>query len=639
MMDTEDLYRELSNAELELQARRHYTETSSYAAYWATKYEKFHSYFAPLNGDQWPEDLQRRPGMIHVTHNIIAPAVEIEARIESRLPRLSLVPDFTDDETRARAEVAEKLYIRWLELSGWKSWLNDAAKTKSIYGKVVLKPRWNKRQNRPEVSVIESPQNLRIGWGSSDYTVMDWALYEYTLSPLEAMRRFPGIDIKITGKGERQKIDVIRHSDHGDPLGQLTNGLRNRSDIQLTDYENKQVRVWDYWCKRIDEDGEEHIVNAFFVEGVLAKDPVEHDYLPDIPYIVIEHDHEPGSPEGIGDVEPLIDIQIEMNRAFSHYAQLIADEIDPAYQLDADNVPAGVVAKGGQISAVGEGHQIRPIEKQVSTFPIGELINALYEAFHFRSGLSKILFTAPPGAQTAGRALHVQIEASANRIDPRRDRLYSGLEELLIFWGSMAEHANPEIFVGFDDQGAPVKKSVKEVVRGFTRWKMIAPEITPRDNLEQITGVVNKLTNKLISLEQAMDELGVDSPLSMIKVIEQERMNPRLFPADAQNYVAVLAMLQQYAMTDQQLQGAMGAATGGAAPGGNPQDVLLADRQRSQPQGTQGDNGSDVPQPATAAGSPPPPGAPGPGGLQNQTLIRSNGEGGGDVLNQIKVLS
>lgn len=631
MTDISDLTNELSNRELELQARRHYTETSSYAAYWATKYERFHSYFAPLNGDQWPEDLAKRPGMIHVTHNIIAPAVEIESRIESRLPRLTLVPDFVDDETRARAEMAEKLYIRWLELTGWKTWLNDAAKTKSIYGKVVLKPRWNKRQKRPEVTVIESPQNLRIGWGSSDYTVMDWALYEYTLSPLEAMRRFPGITITFEGKGDRQRINVLRHSDHSDPLGQLTN-LRNRNDVQPSDYENKQVRIWDYWAKQIDEDGEEHIVNAFFVEGVLAAEPKRHDYLPDLPYIVIEHDHVPGSPEGLGDVEPLIDVQIEMNRAFSHWAQLIADEIDPAYQLDADNLPPGMVAKGGQITAAGEGKQIRPIEKSVANFPIEQLVQGLYDAFHFRSGLSKILFTAPPGAQTAGRALHVQIEASANRIDPRRDRLYAGLEELLIFWGAMAEHANPEIMVGFDDQGQPVRKKIADVIRGFSRWKMIAPEITPRDNLEQITGVINKLNAKLISLEQAMDELGVDSPLAMIKMIEAERMNPRLFPADAQNFVAVLAMLQQYAMTDAQMQSAMGAAT-------DPQGNAMAAAQGALPQGVQGDNASDVPQPATAAGGPPPPGAPGPGGLQNQTLIRSNAEGEGDVLNQIRVVS
>jgi len=632
MIDPDELYAELDNAELELQARRHYTQTSSYAAYWATKYERFHRYYAPLDGDQWPEDLAARPGMIHLTHNIIAPAVDTEARIESRLPRITIVPDGTDDETRARAEAAEKIYLRWLKISGWKVWMADAAKTKSIYGKVVLKPTWNKRDKRPGVSVLEMPQNLRIGWGDSDYTMIDWTLYEYSLSPMQAMAKFPEVQISYEGRGGK-KVNVIRHGDHADPLSQSAPLRRNRTDTAQTEYENKQVRIWDYWCKKIDREGNEHIVNAFFVEGVLAKDPVNHDYLPDIPYIVIEHDHEPGSPEGIGDVEPLIDIQVQMNRAFSHWAQLINDEVDPAYQIDAESVPGGIVPRAGEILAAGEGKQVRPIEKGLKDFPIANLVEALKQAFHFRSGLSEILFATPPGAQTAGRALNVQIEASANRIDPRRDRLYMGLEELLIFWSEMATYANPEIMVGFDDQGQPQTRAVKDVLGGFRNFNFVAPEITPRDNLELITAVVNKLNAKLISVEAAMDELGVDSPLAMIQTIEKERMNPRLFPGDTQAYVAVIAMLQQYQMTE----ATMAQQGLGGDPAADSQGAMMAAAQGAQPQGTQGDNGSGVPQPATAPGSPPPQGA---GGLQNQTLIRANNAtGGAQALQQIKVMT
>jgi hypothetical protein len=636
MSENEDLYDQLSEMELTLKARRHYSETDSYAAYWANRYRRWHHFYAPLNGDQWPEDRQARPGMIHLTHNIIAPAVDTESRIESRLPRATLVPDNVDEQERARAEKAEKLQLRWLELSGWKRWMNDAAKTKSIYGKVVLKPFWRKGDKRPDVSIIESPQNLRLGWGASDYSELDWALYEYALSPYQAMSKFPEIEIRPK-KGSKKDLEVIRHGDHGDPLQQKAptsqlGPFRLRLDVQESDYEGKHVKVWDYWCKIVDEKGEEHIVNAFFVDGVLASKPAYHDYLPDIPYIVIEHDHEPGSPEGIGDVEPLIDVQIELNRALSHWAQLVADEIDPAYQVDAESVPGGLIPRNGEVVAAGEGKQVRPIEKGINVFPIQELIEALMKAFHFRSGLSEIMFSLPPGAQTAGRALAIQIEASANRIDPRRDRLYGGLEELLIFWAHMAEHINPQIHVGFDEAGQAVQKGVREILQGFRRWKFVAPEITPRDNLELVTSVVNRLNNKLISLEDAMDELGVDSPLEMIQKIEAERMNPRLFPGDTQSFVAVLAMLQQYQMTAQQA----GLMPGGGDPAAAAQGQLQAEAQERAPQGIQGQNGSDVPQPATPAGGAPPPGAAAP---QNQTLIRPTPSGGTQALQQIKVTS
>lgn len=342
MIDEKELYTALSESELALQARRHYSETDAEAGLRANRYRIFHSYAFPLNGDQWPQDRRARPGMIHFTGNIIGPAVRTESRIESRLPKVTLRPPSKDQESRERAERAESLQLEWLDLSGWEVWLREAALCKAVYGKTVLKPVWIKDDDRPGVSVIESPQNLRIGYGSSNYDVMDWALYEYAISPLEAMRRWPDLQITVSGR-DKKKIDVIRHSDHADPLGQMGQtraNLRTRLDHQPSDYENKQVTVWDYWCK--DKDG--NIVNAFFVQGVLAASPVHHNYYPDLPFIVIEHDHETGSPEGVGDVEPLIDIQDELNRAFSHWAQLIADEIDHGARVSPGAVlPPGAI--------------------------------------------------------------------------------------------------------------------------------------------------------------------------------------------------------------------------------------------------------------------------------------------------------
>lgn len=625
----------LERLELEREVLLRYGETTSYQGVLANKYLRLHHYFAPASGDQWPEDVAARPGMIHITHNVIAPAVMTEARIESILPRVALLADSADEQIRARAEAAEKLYIRWLELSGWDNWLFDGCQAKGIYGKTILKPHWNKRDKRPDVTVIENPANLRLGWGASDFTELDWALYEYTISPFEARRRYPDIEINVDKKG---KLLVTRRGgDHADPLNQAAPALGGSKAIsrpvpyQPSQYEQHQVKVWDYWYKEAGEDGgEPRILNAIFVEGNLAKGPVEHPEYPEIPYIVIEHDREPGSPEGIGDVEPLVDIQIELNRALSHMAQLIADEIDPAWQLDADSIPPGMIPRGGEVLAAGEGKQVRPLEKPVNQFPIDQLIERLMKSFHLRSGLSEILFAGAPSAQTAGRALQIQIEASANRIDPRRRRLYRGLKELLIFWAFMAEKINPKMTVGVDEQGQPQYAGVAEVIEGFRRWRIVAPEITPRDNLEMITAVVNKLNAKLIALEDAMDELGVDSPLEMIAKIEKERMNPRLFPGDTQAFVAVLSMLQQYQQAAQAAGMAPGSAEGMAS---DAEGQMMAEAQGAQPAGIQGDNGDSVAQPATNVGSAPPPGAP----LSNQTLIRAQPGGGAQALQQIKV--
>lgn len=628
--DVMDLEEALEEAEITLAARTHYSETESYQAVLKNRYDKFYRYYAPFQGDQWPQDLAERPGMIHVTHNIIEPAVNTESTVESHLPRLTLEPDTMDQDERKRAEAGEKLMKRFLDLSGWDVWINTACRVKAMYGKAPLKVFWNKAQKRPDVSVVENPANLRIGWGTSDYSEIDWALYEYSISPFQAMVRWP--DLEITTKGKNKPLQVVRSGKHDDPLDTLS-GVRGAQRysrpvaFQPSDYENRQVRVWDYWTKTTS--GE--IVNAFFVEGVLADKPASHPELPDIPYIIIEHDHIPGNPEGSGEIEGLIDIQDELNRALSHWAQLIADELDPAFQVDADTVPSGGVPQNGQIIAAGEGKQIRPIEKQVNQFPVQALVAELYKSFHFRTGLPEIMFSLPPGAQTAGRAMQIQIESSANRIGPRRNRLYRGLWDLLVFWSFMIEHVNPKLDVG-DGQ----KAGIADLIRGFRRWRFQAPEITPRDNIENTTNVLNKLNGRVLDQETAIDELGYDSPLEIIEKIRKDRSDPRTFPGDVQGFMAVVAQaldfmlkMQQMGMDPSQL-GLQGLPTMG--PNTGPQQ---AQDQAMLPQGIQGDNATTSPQPMTQAGSPPPPGAG--GAVENQTLVRAQPSGGVQALQQIRL--
>jgi hypothetical protein len=249
-------------------------------------------------------------------------------------------------------------------------------------------------------------------------------------------------------------------------------------------------------------------------------------------------------------------------------------------------------------------------------------VQELYRSFHFGSGLSEILFSLPPGAQTAGRALAIQIESSSNRLDPRRRNLYRGLKRLLNFWTFMVTKVDPTVTM---EDGTEVH--IGPVVAGYKRWKIVAPEITPRDNIEATTNVINKVQAKIISLEDGMDELGIDSPLEMKQKIEEERVNPKLFPGDTQAYVAVAQLLLQIKQQEQatqqtQMQPQQAASTA--------QGQQMMARQEASPTLGQEDNGAGGPQPTTVAGGPPPP-------FGNQTLIRAQTNGGAQALQQIKI--
>jgi hypothetical protein len=636
---------------LERQAKMRHASALPRAQLNQSFYETLHKLYAPLNGDQWPEDRLKRPEKLHYTANIVRAFVDTEARLMSILPRITNKPDARDPETLKRAEVCEELFLRWLEMSDWENWMLDKNRVKGLYGIAYLKPYWNDEEKRPDVVLIEQPQNLMMGWGSSDFTVADWAIYSYKISYLQARTQWPDVDVAYK-KGSDPLVSAQR-ADHSDPLAQrgvLGNALSAVTRIgdrsrraNEGEYEKMQLTVWDYWYRKPGGP----ICNVTMLQGKIVDGPHEHPEYPTIPYIPIEHDHEPGSPDGRGTAELLVDLQLGLNRALSHLAQYVADEIDTAYQLtgeNADSVPEGIVPKGGEIVAAGSGNEIKPITRGVNQFPLEALIGAIWETAHRITGLSEVLFGNTPGSQTAGRALAVQIEAAINRLDAKRRRDYAGLRKLLLFWGFMVAKKNPKVAVSkrpeAEEGASPLEApeetvtneiSVADVIRGLDRWRVVAPEITPRDVMEHTMDIINKVNAKTLPLEMAMDELGVENPRQAMEMIEKERSNPRLFPADAQAFAVVMSTLQQLEATQAAMASAgqaQAAANDGTGAGAAAEDAA----QQAAPTGTE-----DMNQPATQVGSPPPPGAPGPLGGQLQSLVRATPGGESQSMSQIQI--
>jgi hypothetical protein len=599
LSDIEDV---VTNLDIERRAKQRYDGGYPDAQTRAARYEKMHKFYAPPGGDQWPEDLGERPGKLHITMNIIRGFVDTEARLLSIVPRITIPPQNDDEEVRMRGEATEKLFQRYLNQSQFEQWFYTLNQTKGLYGLGVLKAFWNAETKMPDAIVVEQPQNLMLGWGDSDYNTIDWAIYHYEISPLQARIRYP--DIPKAWLERQQKRDTRMSDtgggDHYDPLRQLSWSSGSRVQTQ---YEREMVNVWDYWY--LDSDGT--VMNAIMVNGHIVEGPFSHPEMPILPYIPVEHDHEPGSPDGRGTAELLLDIQMGLNRAMSHYAQHVWDTTDPAYQLTGPDapmtVPPGLVPKSGELVAPGANTRIEEIRSGVNNFPFDALIQNYWNAAFRVTGLSEVLFGSSPGAQSSARALAVQLESSINRLDPKRKRVYLGLETLLRFWHFMVAAKNPKI------DGIPAK----EVIAGLNRWKIVAPEITPRDVIEHTQNVINKVNGKLVSLETAMDEVGVDNPMQEIQRIMAERSNANLFPGDAQAIAAVTATLQAIGAQQQ----AMSAAAQGTAE----QDGAMRDAQEAQPQAV----GEDQNQPATGAGSPPPGGASSPLGGELQPLVRESG--------------
>ncbi len=626
-MADDSLLSELDDLEVVHLAEQHVAATDGYQNALRDRYDTLHFYYQPPDGDQWPQDRDKRPNQLHITANICKPAVNIDSRLQAKLPRLALNPKSIKPADRDRAAKVEQIMRDTLDLSGWDVWLGDLTKSKCLYGKGVLKPFWNVEEKRPDVSVVETPGNLRIGWGSSDFSTIDWALYEYSLSPVEVLRRFSNLEVLPPQQAGNIAQVQYRASSKEDILGMKADDTGRPDDYNAytpSDYERQQLRVWDYWFR--DEEGV--VRNAIIVEKHLAKPKgqsvlvAKHPELLDIPYIVIENIHEPGTPEGLSTIEDLVDIQHNYNVALTHWAQLVNDEIDPAWQHTGESqLPDGVVPSAGEIVEAGDG-EIKPIAKPVNVFPIAELVKELWNAYHKTSGLPEILFTVPPGAQTAGRALSIMVEAAMNQMEPKRNRLYQGLAQLLIFWTYMLERKQP--------------KELGSVVKGFRRWRFVAPEITPRDMIEATQNAANKVNGHLSSIVHAMDEIGVDNPEDELELIRQEQTDISLNPGNVQVIAAVVAQVVTMMAQNPQI----GSALGNLIPMGNNlqgQGAQMLAEQGRQPAGFEDQN-----QPMSQPGMPPqaggaPPTQAGAPAMQGQTLIRPQPNGGAIALNQTRL--
>lgn len=648
----------LERGEIEQRAKARYASALPRAAANRNRYEKMHALYAPPDGDQWPEDRLIRAGKLHYTANIVRAFIDTEARLLSILPRITNKPDASDDATERRAEVVEDLFMRWLEASEWDVWMADLNREASLYGIGYLKPVWNEAEKRPDVVLVEQPQNLLLGYGSSDFRVVDWAIYQYSLSVIEAKSRWSGIEVSKQ-RGREDLLVTMRGSDHSDPLNQQTSviggafstiarAIRKPNALD-GEYEQQHVTVWDYWYRKPGGP----VCNAILVNGTLVDGPHEHPEYPTIPYIPIERDHEPGSPDGMSSAEPLVDLQKGLNRALSDMAQYVADETATAWQLtgdNADSVPEGIVPKAGEIVAAGPGNRIEPITRGANQYPYQALIEVHWDTAHKTTGLSEVLFGQMPGGDNSGRALAVQIEAAINRLDSKRRRLYRGLKQLMLFWGYMVAVKDIKVSVTQTQQQpqdqainpaaqAPEPQtasiSIAKVIAGLNRWRIIAPEITPRDLMEHTTNTINKVQAKLLPLEWGMDEVGVENPKMAKAIIELERTNPNLFPADAQANAAVKGTLLQIMQAMQQQGMTGGQAMAGANEATGAQAGAQAEAQQASPTLTEDQNQGG--QPMTQAGSPPPGGAPGPLGGQLQMLVRQTPGGDSQAMSQISM--
>jgi hypothetical protein len=539
----------------------------------------FHAKTITTGGaDHWADDQTARlGGRVHVSVNTHASYVTIPASLQAVRPVINYVATGPTKNDRAAATARERLFFRWWEEADMDIVMEDAALYKALYGDTAAKVSFDEDDGYPVVEVISSPENLYLGYGASDYTEIDWALYHYGLSPREAMDEF-GVDI-IPVKDGNEYFPYVNSGDHSDPLMSAWAASAERSiDRRDTSYERMQVSVYDYWYKKNVGKGKDVTVNCVFVGNKLVEEKEHPEYEGELPYIPLINSRIPGSPYGkpeLYDVEQLLREKDErITNAAQFIQQIVGGQMFQLVGQDSpEEVPSNAIPKPGRIAAPGAGNRIEPIQPFLPNIQIEQYNQRIDRELAVVSGLNDLLLgVAPSSVLGSSKAIASLIANYEQRIAAKRKIFYRWIKQV---WKTAAQvwaYNNPDVAM---------------IISKEYRIEITPPELTPRDTLELANTAISLVQNRIWSAERAMDRVGVDDVNNEKDIIRDEQTDATINPAAVSTMANVVASFRQLGMQQPE----------GIGQPGSPMDqqAAAAEAMRGENPSPQGDQSNNDP--------------------------------------------
>lgn len=564
--------------------------------------------------DHWPEGA--KPGRVHVSDNIFHVYVDIPASLQAVTPVENYVPKDNKEESSAEADRAETLYFQWKDDDDFELKVHKACTVKSLYGLTFGKAYWDAVLKRPTVSVIESPENLYVGWGNSDFTRMDWAIYCYGLSR-QAIEEDYGLAVKYElDNGSDTYYPYVSAGTHDDPIGNVF-GKQDQLSRPRPQYEMGQIEVYDYWYKKPGAKGKAASVwNAIFVGNQMVEN-AKHPEYDDIPYVPLPNTFVPGFPWGRSELHDVEQFIREKDERLSNAGQMISSITDgQRWQIVGseapDDLPPNAIPQPNKVATPGPNAEIKAIQPFVGEYASEDYIKRLDDELEVASGLNPLLLgRAPQTILGSSKAIAALVANYESRIYMKRQLLYRWRKAL---WTMTAK-----IWEAKDEK-------VKAIISGQYRIEVQPPELTPRDKLEVGQLAMSLVQNRIWSSERAMDATGVEDPTSEKETIRREQTDPALNPAAVQAQVTLVGALQAQGLTPQSAPGAAQGALPSADQNAN------TDRTLNRPQ----PGGQSLNAPENQANSPAQPAnAQAPNGAKalNQSLLQG-GEASGRIITQ-----
>ena len=563
--------------------------------------------------DHWPEGA--KPGRVHVSDNIYHVYVDIPASLQAVVPVENYVPKSDKPDDRDSAGRAETLYFQWKDEEEFELKVHRACIVKALYGHTFGKVYWDANAKRPTVEIIESPENLYVGWGNSDYSRMDWAIYCYGLSK-QAIEEDYGLSVKMMEDSGNAGtyFPYVTAATHDDPIGNVFGRVDGLSRPR-PEYEMGQIEVYDYWYKKAAAPGKPaEIWNCIYVGNHQVKN-ARHKEYEDIPYIPLANTFVPGIPYGKPELYDVEQLLREKDERLTNAGQMIASITDgQRWQIVGseapDEVPANALPQPNKVATPGPNAEIKAIQPFVGEYASEDYLKRLDAELEAASGLNELLLgRAPATILGSSKAIAALVANYESRINMKRQLLYQWRKRIWTMSAKVWQAKDTKVRAIIDDQ---------------FRLDVQPPELTPRDKLEVGQLAMSLVQNRMWSAERGMDATGVEDPTAEKNIIREEQTDPALNPAAVQAQVTLVGALAAQGLTPQSAPG----AAQGALPSAN--QNANTDRTLNRPQ----PGGQSLNAPENQANAPAQPtNAQAPNGAkaQNQSLLQ-NGNASGRII-------
>lgn len=438
-----------------------------------------------FEGDQWM--YQRESGSaMNITNFCRITVNNYTAFLTQENPQIDIPPkDPMDDVEVLRTKIVEQILNDIFDDNKFTNVFYDAVQNGSLLGdSIIVGPFYDPETQRVWFRNTKRPEYIRIIWKSEDYDEILGYLYHYYIAVEEAQSRYGAI-LK-----EKYGITNLQLAVEQEASPAVSNSRTVPSQEQRV-----MIReIWDDKCRML-------CVNNW----IIKYDVHNLDF---VPIIYIRNIPHPTDPNGISDIEDMLDPQRVYNEQSSDMQDILKQVAFASIfgkNLDIEEIQAGVA----KIYDVGDDGEVFQDPRNTNMPFLQTYLTDKKQDIDITSSIPDV-FQGGKGAQNvSGRALSVLMTPINNKVRGKENRWRVGIQDLVKNILILMEHFQPE---------------TRALIQHYYKCDVFFPGTLIRDVTEEL----NKFLQKTQSQYTTMKNIGIADPKGEQGLMKKELSDPVL---------------------------------------------------------------------------------------------------------------